>query len=112
MRGIKSLIGGLAILSLLMVGEGLAQKRGGMMPPADPAKIQEFCKEIQPLYQKELQLRSEIRAQVWSTSPNWDLVLDKEIEAAKLRVEMMKKAQEKGLFLRPLYGNIRKYCGW
>lgn len=104
-----SLIAG---LSLIFIGEALAQKRGPMQPPVDQAKLQELCKEIQPIYQKEYQLRTEIRAQIWSTTPNWDLVLEKELEATKLRVEMMKKAHEKGLTLRPGYGSIVRYCGW
>lgn len=112
MKGVKKLVMALGVLAFLGGGEVMAQKRGPYLPPADPAKVKEYCAEIQPLYQKELQLKNEIRAAVWSGNPNWADVESKEIEAAKLRVEMMKKAQEKGLPLRGVFGNIRRYCSW
>ena len=102
----------LGVLAFLGAGEVMAQKRGPYLPPVDAAKMKEYCAEIQPLYQKELQLKNEIRGALLSGNPNWSEVESKEIEAAKLRVEMMKKAQEKGLPLRGIFKNIRRYCGW
>ncbi len=112
MRGSKMLLTGLAVLTFLGTSEVMAKKGGPYLPPADPVKVKEYCTEIQPLYQKEFQLRNEIRSMIWSGKPNWSEVESKEIEAAKLRVEMMKKAQEKGLPLRGVMGNFRRYCGW
>jgi hypothetical protein len=112
MKGLKMLLTGLAVLTFLGTSEVMAKRGGPYLPPADPVKVKEYCTEIQPLYQKEFQLRNEIRSMIWSGNPNWSEVESKEIEAAKLRVEMMKKAQEKGLPLRGVMGNIRRYCGW
>ncbi|MCX7873107.1 MAG: hypothetical protein N2327_01570 [Caldimicrobium sp.] len=96
----------------ILGSQALAQKKGPMAtPPVDHSKLQELCKELQPLYQQMVQLRSEVRAQIWSTTPNWDIVLEKEIEAVKIRVEIMKKVHEKGLTPRLGYGKIIRACG-
>ncbi len=98
-------------IGALLTGSAFAQKGMGpkAYPPVDPAKLQEFCKEAQPLYQKKSQLRVEIRSNLLQPSPNWDAILEKEQELAKIRVEIMKKAYEKGLPLGR-FGSLRKYC--
>lgn len=105
-------------LGTLLTGPVFAYKGMGpqgmgrpMAPPVDQAKLQEFCKEVQPLYQREAQLRAEARSLILQPTPNWDTILAKEQELAKIRVEIMKKGHEKGLPLGK-YGNWRKYCGW
>lgn len=107
----KMILGSALIMGLVLSGEALAQKWGPMPLSAPQEKVAEFCKEIQPLYQKEVTLRNEIRTSIWQGNPNWDVLLEKEIEAAKLKVEILKKAQEKGLPLRGVFGNVKRYCG-
>lgn len=108
---VKKVLAGLVGFSLLTVGSAMAQKRGPMMA-VDPAKIQSFCQEVRPLMQKEAQIRSEIRAQLLSGNPSWDLILEKEIESAKLRVEVLKKAQGANLPVMRGYGALRRSCGF
>ncbi|QER42743.1 hypothetical protein F1847_08295 [Thermodesulfobacterium sp. TA1] len=103
-------------IGTLLTGSAFAQKGMGgtgrpMYPPVEPAKLQEFCKDVQPLYQREAQLRAELRSIILQPSPNWDTILAKEQELAKIRVEIMKKGHEKGLPLGKV-GMWRKYCGW
>jgi hypothetical protein len=104
-------------IGTLFAGSAFAQKGGGgqmggrMAPPVDQAKLQEFCKDAQPLYQRESQLRLETRSLILQQTPNWDAILEKEQELAKIRVELMKKAHDKGLPLGR-FGMWRKYCGW
>lgn len=112
MKGVTKFVLGVAVLGVLYSGDVFAQKRGPVVPPVPQATIQEYCNEVLPLYQKEAALKNEVRLQVWQGNPNWDAILEKEIEAAKLRVEILKKAQEKGLPLRGVFGNIKRYCGW
>lgn len=107
----KKVLVGLMGITLLTAGPVLAQKRGQMMG-VDPAKLQSFCQEVKPLMQKEAQIRTEIRAQLLSGNPSWDLILEKEIESAKLRVEVLKKAQGANLPLLRGYGALRKSCGF
>ena len=103
MFGIGTLVGGPAFAK-----KGMG---GPMVPPVDKAKLQEFCKDAQPLYQREAQLRLEKRSLMLQLNPNWDAILEKEQELAKIRVELTKKARDKGLPVGR-FGKWRKYCGW
>ena len=60
---------------------------------------------------REAQLRLEKRSLMLQPNPNWDAILEKEQELAKIRVELMKKAHDKGLPLGR-FGMWRKYCVW
>jgi hypothetical protein len=107
MVGIGTLFAGSAFAK-----KGMGGPMGGpMAPPVDQAKLQEFCKDAQPLYQRESQLRLETRSLMLQPNPNWDAILEKEQELAKIRVELMKKAHDKGLPVGR-FGMWRKYCGW
>lgn len=117
MKGLARFVGTLGLISLLGTGVAFAKKGvgpGQYYPPnIDPAKAQEFCKEIQPLWQKQWQLSSELRTLWGQNPPNWEALLNKEIEIQKIRLEIQKKAYEKGLPYGPRKGlNIRRLCGW
>lgn len=112
----------LSIMSVFMIialvaGASFAHK--GMTPQhpvgVDPEKVQQYCKEVQPLWQKNLQLRGELLT-LWSQqNPDWNAIKQKEKEIVEIRVEMRKKAYEMGLpFARHGKGgmNIRRICGW
>jgi zinc resistance-associated protein len=100
-------------IGTLFAGSAFAKKGmgGPIIPPVDQAKLQEFCKDAQPLFQREAQLSLETRSLKLQPNPNWDAILEKEQELAKIRVELMKKAHDKGLPLGR-FGMWRKYCGW
>lgn len=79
----------------------------------DPQKVQAYCKEVQPLWQKMWQIRKELR-ELWSKNPpDWSAIEKKEEELVKLRLEMRKKAYEMGLPFGPKNGlRLRRICGW
>ena len=94
-----------------------AQKGMGPQYPigVDPAKAQQYCKEVQPLYQKDLQLRGELLTLWAQPNPDWNAIKQKEQERASLRVDIHKKAYEMGLPYAPGGKRglqIRKICGW
>lgn len=106
------------VLAVFAVGVSFAQR--GMMAPqypvgVDPAKAQQYCKEIQPLWQKDLQLRGELLTLWAQPNPDWNAIKQKEQERASIKVEMHKKAYEMGLPYAPAGKrglNIRRVCGW
>lgn len=106
-----------AMAIALFAGVSFAQKGMGPQYPigVDPAKAQQYCTEVQPLYQKDLQLRGELLTLWAQPNPDWNAIKQKEQERANLRVEMHKKAYEMGLPYAPggKKGlNIRRICGW
>ncbi|WP_022855717.1 hypothetical protein [Thermodesulfobacterium thermophilum] len=118
MRGIAKGLIILSFLSLVFTDIGFGKKEttvgGKYYPPnLNPTKVKEFCQEIQPLWQKQLQLSSEVRVLWAQTPPNWEAIQQKEIEIQKIRVDIQKKAYGKGLPYGPRKGlNFRKLCGW
>jgi zinc resistance-associated protein len=106
-----------ALVIAVFAGVSFAQRgMGPQYPPGvDPAKAQQYCKEVQPLYQKDLQLRGELFTLWAQPNPDWNAIKQKEQERASLRVDMHKKAYEMGLPYAPggKRGlNIRRICGW
>ncbi|MGB9710190.1 MAG: Spy/CpxP family protein refolding chaperone [Thermodesulfovibrio sp.] len=108
-----------ALLTALTVFAGVSFAQRGMGPQypigVDSAKAQQYCKEIQPLYQKDLQLRGELLTLWAQPNPDWNAIKHKEQERASLKVEMHKKAYEMGLPYAPAGKrglNIRRICGW
>ncbi len=118
MKNRKKFVATVGILVLATSSLALAQKsyRGGPIPSQiDPSKAQAFCQEVQPLWQKEIQIRGELLT-FWSkTPPDWEAILQKETERAKIRIEIHKKAYEMGLPYAPTGRgalNLRRLCGW
>jgi hypothetical protein len=66
-------------IGTLFAGSAFAKKGmgGPMVPPVDQAKLQEFCKDAQPLYQRESQLRLETRFSCFSRNQTGMLSLRK-----------------------------------
>ncbi|MEN2994173.1 MAG: hypothetical protein ABDH19_02345 [Thermodesulfovibrio sp.] len=118
MRKILTVFTLTAILIAFAAGVSFAQKgmMGSQYPPGiDPTKAQQYCKEIQPLYQKDLQLRGELLTLWAQPNPDWNVIKQKEQERASIRVDMHKKAYEMGLPYAPggKKGlNVRRICGW
>jgi zinc resistance-associated protein len=116
MKKLMSIIA-VALFIAVFAGVSFAQKgMGHQYPPGvDPAKAQQYCKDVQPLYQKDLQLRGELFTLWAQPNPDWNAIKQKEQERASLRVDMHKKAYEMGLPYAPggKRGlNIRRICGW
>ena len=115
----KKLMSIIAVVLVIAVFAGVSFAQRGMGPQyppgVDPAKAQQYCKEVQPLYQKDLQLRGELFTLWAQPNPDWNAIKQKEQERASLRVDMHKKAYEMGLPYAPggKRGlNIRRICGW
>jgi len=115
----KKLMSIIVVTLVIAVFAGVSFAQRGMGPQyppgVDPAKAQQYCKEVQPLYQKDLQLRGELFTLWAQPNPDWNAIKQKEQERASLRVDMHKKAYEMGLPYamggkRGL--NIRRICGW
>ncbi|GAB5046696.1 Spy/CpxP family protein refolding chaperone [Thermodesulfovibrio sp. TK110] len=107
----------MALVVAVFAGVSFAQKGMGPQYPigVDPAKAQQYCKEVQPLYQKDLQLRGELLTLWAQPNPDWNAIKQKEQERANLKVEMHKKAYEMGLPYAPGGKRglkIRRICGW
>lgn len=115
----KNLLIFILLATAVMVFTGISFAQKGMMgaypPGIDPAKAQQYCKEIQPLWQKDLQLRGELLALWAQPNPDWNAIKQKEQERASIKVDMHKKAYEMGLPYAPVGKrglNIRRMCGW
>ncbi|MDI1472700.1 MAG: hypothetical protein QMD43_00040 [Thermodesulfovibrio sp.] len=114
MKKLLSIIA-VALVIAVFAGVSFAQKGMGPQYPmgVDPAKAQQYCKEVQPLYQKDLQLRGELLTLWAQPNPDWNAIKQKEQERASLRVDMHKKAYEMGLPYTKGRGlQIRRICGW
>ncbi|MCS7203765.1 MAG: hypothetical protein NZ809_04900 [Thermodesulfovibrio sp.] len=108
---VVAVLAALSTVSFAQRGMGPA----GPYPAIDPQKAQQYCKEIQPLWQKDLQLRGEVLTLWAQPNPDWNAIKQKEQERAALKVEMHKKAHEMGLPYAPAGKrglNIRRICGW
>ena len=115
----------LAILGtagVLAVGASFAQNETTSQPgkmgsgyrgKINQQKVQAYCKEVQPLWQKMWQIRNELH-ELWSKNPpDWSAIEKKEEELIKLRLEMRKKAHEMGLPFGPKTSlRLRRICGW
>ncbi|MCX7988790.1 MAG: hypothetical protein N2647_05050 [Thermodesulfovibrio sp.] len=117
----KKLISIMLVAAVIIVFTGVSFAQKGMGPGAqypigvDPAKAQQYCKEVQPLWQKDLQLRGELLTLWAQPNPDWNAIKQKEQERANIKVDMHKKAYEMGLPYAPggKRGlNIRRICGW
>lgn len=116
MKKLLSIIA-VALVIAVFAGVSFAQKGMGPQYPigVDPAKAQQYCKEVQPLYQKDLQLRGELLTLWAQPNPDWNAIKQKEQERASIKVDIHKKAFEMGLPYAPggKRGlNIRRICGW
>ena len=133
-RKLSKTLAVLSIVGILAVGASFAQNettpQPGQMGPGygpmhheqrgpgyrikvDPQKVQAYCKEVQPLWQKMWQIRSELRELWRKNPPDWSAIEKKAEELVKLRLEMRKKAYEMGLPFGPKNGlRLRRICGW
>ncbi len=112
-KRIGKVVAALGMINLLCIGVIFAQNQRNQYSSMEPAKLEAFCKDIQPQWQRWWQIRNELR-ELWSKKPpDWDAIEKKEQELVKTRLEIQKKAQEKGLPYGPRGGlRLKRICGW
>jgi len=81
-------------------GYGMGGGRGvcnpANVPPEQAQKYAEFQKQILPLKQKMLALRTDLATLYAQTTPDWNAIAQKQKEMVDVRVEMHKRANEAG----------------
>ncbi|MDX9713982.1 MAG: periplasmic heavy metal sensor [Dissulfurispiraceae bacterium] len=75
--------------------------RTAAFTPEQAQKFAQFQKDILPIKQKMLQLRTDLFGLRTQQNPDWKAIADKQKEMVDLRVEIQKKRAEAGL---PFYG--------
>jgi len=89
------------ITSAMAFGHGTGMGRdygmGYNITPEDAQKFAKFQKEILPLRQKMLQLRTELMTIRTQTPVDWDAVAAKKKEMVDVKTEIQKKAAEAGI---------------
>jgi len=77
-------------------GSDLCYGPGSNLTPEQAQKFAAFQKEIVPLRQKMLQLRTDLLALRAQLTPDWKAIAEKQKEMVDIRVEIQKKATEAG----------------
>ncbi len=81
-------------------GYGMGGGRGlcnpGNVPPEQANQFAEFQKQILPLKQKMLALRTDLSTLYSQTNPDWNAIAQKQKEMVDVRVEIQKRASEAG----------------
>ncbi len=70
---------------------------GSNLTPEQAQKFTQFQKDILPLRQKMLQLKTELMALRTQTTPDWNAIAAKQKEMVDIRTEIQKKATEAGI---------------
>lgn len=78
------------------MGGGMGFCNPGNVPPEQAQKHAEFQKQILPLKQKMLALKTDLSALYTQTTPDWNAIAQKQKEMVDVRVEIQKKAKEAG----------------
>jgi Spy/CpxP family protein refolding chaperone len=87
----------------LAVGPGYGKGMGPCfgadtkLTPEQTQKLAAFQKDILPLKQKMLQLRTDLMTLRAQAAPDWKAIADKQKEMIDVRTEIQKKAAETGL---------------
>lgn len=90
------------VTGAMAFGPGYGMGKGyGMMAsnltPEQAQKVAQFQKDILPLRQKMLQLKTELMALRAQTTPDWNAIAAKQKEMVDVRTEIQKKATEAGI---------------
>lgn len=81
-------------------GYGMGKGYGMMasnLTPEQTQKFAQFQKDILPLRQKMLQLKTELMGLRTQTTPDWNAIAAKKKEMVDVRTEIQKKAAEAGI---------------
>lgn len=90
------------VTGAMAFGPGYGMGKGyGMMganlTPEQAQKFAQFQKDILPLRQKMLQLRTELMTLRTQANPDWNAIAAKQKEMVDVRTEIQKKAAEAGI---------------
>lgn len=77
-------------------GGGMGYCNPGNIPPEQAQKYSEFQKQILPLRQKMLALRTELAALYAQTTTDWNAIAQKQNEMVDIRIAIHKTAAEAG----------------
>ncbi len=75
----------------------------GNIPPEQTQKYTDFQKQILPLRQKMIELKTDLATLYSQANPDWNAIASKQKEIVDLRIEIQKRAYTAGLSLRPFY---------
>lgn len=75
----------------------------GNIPPEQTQKYADFQKQILPLRQKMIELKTDLATLYSQVNPDWDAIASKQKEIVDLRIEIQKRAYTAGLSLRPFH---------
>lgn len=70
---------------------------GANLTPEQSQKFAKFQKDILPLRQRMLQLKTDLMILRTQTTPDWDAIAAKQKEMVDVRTEIQKKASEAGI---------------
>jgi Spy/CpxP family protein refolding chaperone len=90
------------VTGAMAFGPGYGMGKGyGMMAsnltPEQAQKFAQFQKDVLPLRQKMLQLKTELMGLRTQTTPDWNAIAAKQKEMVDVRTEIQKKAAETGI---------------
>lgn len=78
------------------MGGGKGVCNPGNVPPEQAQQFAEFQKQILPLKQKMLAIRTDLSTLYSQTNPDWNAIAQKQKEMVDVRVEIQKRANEAG----------------
>lgn len=88
------------VTGAMAFGHGYGMGKGMMtsnFTPEQAQKFAQFQKEILPLRQKMLQLKTELMTLRAQTTPDWNAIAAKQKEMVDIKTEIQKKASEAGI---------------
>lgn len=99
--GLAVIIVAALVTGAMAFGPGGTGKGYGMMAsnltPEQTQKFAQFQKDILPLRQKMLQLKTELMTLRTQATPDWNAISAKQKEMVDVRTEIQKKAAEAGI---------------
>jgi len=98
--GLAVVLVAVLVTGAMAFGPGYGMGRGMMganLTPEQAQKFAQFQKDILPLRQKMLQLKTELMALRTQTTPDWNAIAAKQKEMVDVRTEIQKKATETGI---------------
>jgi hypothetical protein len=77
-------------------GKGMGMAQGANLTPEQQQKFAQFQKDVLPLKQKMMALKTDLTGLKAQQTPDWKAIADKEKEMVDVRTEIQKKASEAG----------------
>lgn len=84
-------------------GSGGGFCRLGNLPPEQIQKYTDFQRQVLPLRQRMIELKTDLATLYSQANPDWNAIASKQKEIVDLRVEIQKRAHAAGLSIGPYY---------